>query len=123
LVSDSLSEPEIIPNIQKGSSALRLLCNIRHYSQASLNRGRNGLPDLTLSAVGRQPTGRHDMFRVRDEDRDAQAANLMVVGFLCLFAFVVLFIFIGMNTEMAARSDASAVQYKWIETTGSSRSN
>ncbi len=47
----------------------------------------------------------------------------MLVGVLCLFAFVVLFIFIGMNTEMAARSDASAAQHKGVETTGSSRSN
>lgn len=47
----------------------------------------------------------------------------MLVGVLCLFAFVVLFIFIGMNTEMAARSDASAEQHKGVETTGSSRSN
>jgi hypothetical protein len=78
---------------------------------------------MTLSAVGRQPTGRHEMFRSRDDYREAQAANLMLVGFLCLFAFVVLFIFIGMNTEMAARSDGSAPQFKGTETTGSSRSN
>ncbi|MBZ0148410.1 MAG: hypothetical protein K8F62_12845 [Pseudorhodoplanes sp.] len=63
------------------------------------------------------------MFRSRDDYREEQAANLMLVGVLCLFAFVVLFIFIGMNTEMAARSDASAAQHKGVETTGSSRSN
>ncbi len=47
----------------------------------------------------------------------------MLVGFLCLFAFVALFIFIGMNTEMAARSDGSTAQYTGVETTGSSNSN
>ena len=47
----------------------------------------------------------------------------MLAGFLCLFAFVVLFVFIGMNTEMAARPDGSAARYNGIETTGSSRSN
>lgn len=47
----------------------------------------------------------------------------MLVGLLCLFAFVVLFVFIGMNTEMAAQSDASAARYNGIETTGSSRNN
>ena len=47
----------------------------------------------------------------------------MLAGFLCLFAFVVLFVFIGMNTEMAARPDGSAARYDGTETTGSSRSN
>jgi hypothetical protein len=63
------------------------------------------------------------MFRSRDDYREEQAANLMLVGLLCLFAFVVLFVFIGMNTEMAARSDGSTARYNGVETTGSSRSN
>jgi hypothetical protein len=41
----------------------------------------------------------------RNHDADAQAANLALVGLLFLFTFVVLFVFIGMSTEMATRSD------------------
>ena len=47
----------------------------------------------------------------------------MLTGFLCLFAFVVLFVFVGLNTEMAARPDGSAARYIGAETTGSSSKN
>ena len=77
---------------------------------------------MELSAMGCQLAGQH-VFRSRDDYREEQAANLMLVGFFCLFAFVILFVFIGMNTEMTARPDGSTARYNGTETTGSSSRN
>ena len=58
------------------------------------------------------------MFQSRDRYGEAQAANLMITGLLCLFAFVVLFVFISFRPEMLARSDVATT--RGDETTGSS---
>lgn len=61
------------------------------------------------------------MFQSRNDYREEQAASLMLAGLLFLFAFVVLFIVIDLNSEMPTGPDGAAVQFKGIETTGSSR--
>jgi hypothetical protein len=71
--------------------------------------------------------GRKAMFQSRNDgfqsriNREEQAANLMVAGLLCLFAFVVLFVFISLNSEMSIGPDPATAQVRGVETTGSSR--
>jgi hypothetical protein len=107
-----------------GSTACVIFATPSLFQQA----GRNGPWTVTLSAVGRQPTGRKAMFQSRNDGfqsrtsyREEQAANLMVAGLLCLFAFVVLFVFISLNSEMSIGPDPAKAQVRGIETTGSSR--
>jgi hypothetical protein len=59
------------------------------------------------------------MFQSRSDYREEQAANLMVAGLLCLFAFVVLFAFISLNSEISIGPDPATAQTKSVETTGS----
>ena len=61
------------------------------------------------------------MFQSRSDFREEQAANLMIAGLLCLFAFVMLFVFINLNAEISIGPDPAAAQLKEIETIGSSR--
>ena len=64
---------------------------------------------------------RNDLFQSRSNYREEQATNLMVAGLLCLFAFVVLFVFINLNSEMSIGPDPATAQVRGVETTGSSR--
>lgn len=63
------------------------------------------------------------MFKSQENDYgEDQAANLTLVGLLFLFAFVVLFVFIAMNTETTARSDLpSTAQYHAGQQSGNVR--
>jgi hypothetical protein len=64
---------------------------------------------------------RNDAVQSRSNFGEEQATNLMVAGLLCLFAFVVLFVFINLNSEMSIGPDPATAQARGVETTGSSR--